>query len=430
MTQISIDKIHRNENQPRQSFTGIDELAASIEAQGLLEPLVVRPIGGAFELVAGERRLRACRQAGLQQVDCIVRELSDAEAFQLSVMENMQRENLTPMEEAKAFQQLQAQGMKQGEIGKLVGLSQSQVATKVRILSLPDDVLQAWDTGHLSDGHVKQLLRLETPEEQSQFAADVMSRDIKVKHLKGAVDARLKHLEAKREIEKRSQTEPEYIPSDDELLVANGVVNPWSDVWYAENFANAPTRLHGVFCALVCLLEDALSRDSHDSIKKVAIAGFDNWHKVDLEMAVQSMRRQLTSMAEAHLIFLDFDEEKKEYAFEVIRKAKPNQVVVTRCGPDKPSLDSKYDLGLPSLFRNMSKLNKNLYHGHHVVSIIRDADEDGNFCTPDEIEELRQQDDSGFGLIHVVECLEPFFMSCDMAKKWQACFVTFEPELA
>ena len=157
---IPISMITPNPNQPRQTCSGLDALAASIRQKGLLEPITVRPRNERYEIICGERRWRAARLAELKEIECVIREASDEEAFELALVENVQRENLTPMEEAHAFAALAAGGMKQKDIGKLVGKGQSYVAHKKRLAKLPSILTFFLHHGLVTENHVRQILRL------------------------------------------------------------------------------------------------------------------------------------------------------------------------------------------------------------------------------------------------------------------------------
>lgn len=132
---LRLELIDSSSTQPRRRFTGIEELAASIKEKGLLEPIMVRPVGDRFELVAGERRQRAARLAGMTEIDAIVRDVTPDAAFELALVENVQREALTALEEAGAFEALRQRGLTQGQIGSMVGKGQSYVAHKLGLLS-------------------------------------------------------------------------------------------------------------------------------------------------------------------------------------------------------------------------------------------------------------------------------------------------------
>ena len=153
--QVEVERIVANSLQPRGWFdeAKIDELAASVRDQGILQPLVVRHRGNGYELIAGERRLRAAVKAGLKAVPVIVREANDNEALQLALVENLQREDLNPVEEARAFERLHEEfGLKQDEIADRVGKSRSTVANSVRLLALPQELQQEIARGRLSMG--------------------------------------------------------------------------------------------------------------------------------------------------------------------------------------------------------------------------------------------------------------------------------------
>ena len=158
---LSISLIDPNPNQPRKLRSGLKELATSIRQKGLLEPITVRSRGERYEIICGERRWRAAKRAGLKEIECVVREASDDEAFELALVENLQRENLTPMEEARAFVTLASRGMKQKDIGKLIGKGQSYVAHKVRLAKLSCFLALFLEHGLATENHIRQVLRLE-----------------------------------------------------------------------------------------------------------------------------------------------------------------------------------------------------------------------------------------------------------------------------
>ncbi|TVQ99001.1 MAG: ParB/RepB/Spo0J family partition protein [Deltaproteobacteria bacterium] len=167
-----LDRI-RTGRQPRSHFDedALEELADSIRASGLLQPLVVRPDGqDRFTVIAGERRFRACRIAGLDAVPVVIRDVDEGDAFALALLENLQREDLTPLEEAEAFRHLiEGLGLTQDEVARRVGRSRAAVANSVRLLRLPETVRNALDEGRLSSGHARALLGL--PDDESRVAA-------------------------------------------------------------------------------------------------------------------------------------------------------------------------------------------------------------------------------------------------------------------
>ncbi|MCY1703231.1 ParB/RepB/Spo0J family partition protein [Deinococcus sp. SL84] len=162
--------------QPRQVFepTALAELAQSIREKGILQPLLVRPRGDAFEIVAGERRWRASQLAGVDELPVIIRDLSDREALEIAIIENLQREDLGPLEEARAYKTLMEHGLNQEGVAQAVGKGRSTVANALRLLSLPDAALQALEAGDISAGHARAILA--QPETDRLWALEQIRR--------------------------------------------------------------------------------------------------------------------------------------------------------------------------------------------------------------------------------------------------------------
>ena len=164
---LRTSEIEPNRDQPRKVFSdeAIQALADSIREHGMLQPILVRPIGGGYQIVAGERRWRAARMLGLDEVPVNIRELSDLETMQIAIIENLQRENLNPVEEAAGYNDLiEKYGMTQEKVAKMVGRSRSAVANSVRLLALPERVLKMVENGDISAGHARALLGFEDEE--------------------------------------------------------------------------------------------------------------------------------------------------------------------------------------------------------------------------------------------------------------------------
>jgi ParB family transcriptional regulator, chromosome partitioning protein len=164
-TEVDIDTISPSPFQPRRAFDEIklEELATSIRNQGIIQPLVVRPKGERFELIAGERRWRAAMKAGLSRVPVVVREASDHDALQLALIENLQREDLNPIEEATGYRRLQEEfTWSQEEVAEKVGKSRPAVTNALRLLSLPSEVQQEVASGNLPAGQARALLGLQS----------------------------------------------------------------------------------------------------------------------------------------------------------------------------------------------------------------------------------------------------------------------------
>ncbi len=170
---LRLSEIEPNKNQPRKHFDqdAIDDLADSIRRYGLLQPLTVRPLQVGYQLVAGERRWRACRIAGLTEVPVVIRELTDSEVAEIALVENLQREDLNPIEEAAGYQALMDDfGLTQEDVAARVGKSRSAIANAVRLLGLPKDILALIESGKISAGHGRALLGFKDKEEQAKAA--------------------------------------------------------------------------------------------------------------------------------------------------------------------------------------------------------------------------------------------------------------------
>ena len=182
--QLDLSRIVPSPLQPRKDFArdALAELVESIRQHGIIQPLVVRSVGGKHELIAGERRWRAAQEAGLTQVPVITRVATDLEVLELSLIENLQRADLNPIEEAQAYARLSNEfGMRQEDIAQKVGRSRAAVANSVRLLDLHEQV-QTWLTqGLLSVGHAKVLLALKEPEEQRAVAETILRRSATVR---------------------------------------------------------------------------------------------------------------------------------------------------------------------------------------------------------------------------------------------------------
>lgn len=205
---IKIGEIEPNRDQPRKNFDdeSIAELADSISKHGVLQPLLVRPIiGGGYQIVAGERRWRAARMAGVQEIPAVVRDLTDSEVMQLALIENLQREDLNPLEEAGGYQALiEEYGFTQEDIARTVGRSRPAVANALRLLSLPEDIRAMVQDGTISAGHARTLLAFPDEESMRRAARLIVEQDLTVRQLeKMSQNARGEEQEPKRQPPKR-----------------------------------------------------------------------------------------------------------------------------------------------------------------------------------------------------------------------------------
>lgn len=193
-----VDAIAPNPYQPRRDFSENEmaELAESVKTQGILQPLLVRESGKGYELIAGERRLRAAKMAGLFKVPVIIKNINDTELLELSIIENVQRQNLNPVEEAEAYQRLLAEfRMTQEQVAARVGKSRSAVANFLRLNHLPEEIKASIKDGRISMGHARALLSAETPAWQRQAWQTVIRKGLSVRETEALV-ARLNREQA------------------------------------------------------------------------------------------------------------------------------------------------------------------------------------------------------------------------------------------
>jgi ParB family transcriptional regulator, chromosome partitioning protein len=182
--ELPVSAIRPNSRQPRTSFpeAGIRELAASIKEVGILQPLVVRPTTGGFELIAGERRLRAAREAGLERVPVLIRQAGEDESIELALVENLQRENLSPLETAAAYQALMdGFGLTRERLARRLGKSRAAVTNTLRLVHLPERIQALLGDGKLFEGHARALLGLQTEEQMTHLAQRVVDEKLSVR---------------------------------------------------------------------------------------------------------------------------------------------------------------------------------------------------------------------------------------------------------
>lgn len=192
LLELEIDLIRPNPQQPRDSFDdqAIDSMAASLAAHGVLQPIVVREAEGGFELIAGERRWRGAQRAGLERIPAVVREATPRESLELALIENLQREDLNAIEQARAYHLLvEDMGLTQEQTAARVGKQRSTVANYLRLLSLPRTIQQQLVDGDLTMGHARALLGLSSASAQRRVAEQVVMRDLSVRQTESRVRA-------------------------------------------------------------------------------------------------------------------------------------------------------------------------------------------------------------------------------------------------
>lgn len=181
---LPLDRIRPNKGQPRRTFDDAElaELADSIRQNGVLQPLLVRDRGDYYEIVAGERRYQAARAAGLDEVPVIIRDVSDDDVFKLALIENLQRSDLSPLEEANGYRQLiREKGLTQEELARILSKSRSTITNTLRLLDLPDEVQELVETGRLTAGHARAILAVPDEEGRIALAKRVVSERLSVR---------------------------------------------------------------------------------------------------------------------------------------------------------------------------------------------------------------------------------------------------------
>ena len=193
LLEVEIDMIDPNPDQPRVNFNEdkLNELAQSIRANGLVQPLLLRRItNGRYQIVAGERRWRAAQRAGLQRINAVVRSIPDSKLLELALIENIQREELNPIEEASAYQRLiHNLGLTQDEVAQQVGKDRSSITNYLRLLKLPEDIQKMLEDELISMGHARALLGLDTKDQIRKLANQVVEKKLSVRQTEQAVQA-------------------------------------------------------------------------------------------------------------------------------------------------------------------------------------------------------------------------------------------------
>jgi ParB family chromosome partitioning protein len=216
--EIPVARVSPNPHQPRQSIAeeSLAELAASIREHGVIQPLVVTQSGDEYQLIAGERRWRAAQLAGLTTIPAIIKESTPQQMLELALVENVQRADLNPLEEAGAYRQLMDDfGLTQEEVAARVGKSRAAVANIVRLLRLPDDVKTALAADRISEGHARALLALPTAQLQRQALAVIEARGLNVRQAEELV--RRMQLESEAD-ESEAETQPALSPQDRDVV--------------------------------------------------------------------------------------------------------------------------------------------------------------------------------------------------------------------
>ncbi|MDR2857070.1 MAG: ParB/RepB/Spo0J family partition protein [Novosphingobium sp.] len=233
LAMLAVADIAPHPDQPRRYFAeeALDELAASIAQRGVIQPVIVRPLRGGYQLVAGERRWRAAQRAQLHEIPAIIRDLDDREVMALALIENLQREDLNPIEEARAYQRLAEQeGLTQSEISRMVDKSRSYIANIQRLLILPEGVIACVEQGRLTMGHARALIGVDNAAELAEMAVD---RQLSVRGLEKLVRRTLREAHAAGTGPRRARAERNSA-DDADIAAVQG---------HLEDFLGLPVRI-------------------------------------------------------------------------------------------------------------------------------------------------------------------------------------------
>ena len=209
--EVPVSAIRPNTHQPRRSFseTSIKELASSIREVGILQPLIIRSTETGFELIAGERRLRAAKEAGLDRVPVLIRQAGEGESMEMALVENLQREDLNPLETAAAYQALlDSFGLTKDQLASRLGKSRAAVSNTLRLTRLPESIRKMVLSERLSEGHARALLGLETEERMLHVAEKVQAEKLSVRKTEEMVRDELPRSQENTEFEEKPQQEP------------------------------------------------------------------------------------------------------------------------------------------------------------------------------------------------------------------------------
>lgn len=215
---LPLDGIIPKPNQPRKIFQeeALDDLAQSIRENGIIQPIIVRKLEKGHEIIAGERRWRAAKEAGLEEIPCIIREIDDVTADRISLIENIQRENLNPIEEAQAYKRIMKEySLKQDELAKAVGKSRSYISNNMRLLNLDDRVVQYIYEGKISGGHGKALLGIKNKEDQVKAAEKIVQFGLNVRDTESTV-------KRKKKVRSKKTKENYILDLEEQLMSALG----------------------------------------------------------------------------------------------------------------------------------------------------------------------------------------------------------------
>ena len=223
---VDINKVEPNRDQPRKNFDedALEELADSIRQVGLIQPIVVQDRKGYYEIIAGERRWRACKKAGLKEIPVIIRNFTEQEIVEISIIENIQREDLNPIEEAMAYKRLLEEfNLKQDEVAEKVSKNRTTITNSLRLLKLTDDVQQMIVDGKLSTGHARAIISIEDPAKQLEIAEKIFDEKMSVREVEKYIKSLDKPAKPKKKVNESLQVVYDNIEEQLKLMLGTTV---------------------------------------------------------------------------------------------------------------------------------------------------------------------------------------------------------------
>lgn len=223
---VDINKVEPNRDQPRKNFDedALEELADSIRQVGLIQPIVVQDRKGYYEIIAGERRWRACKKAGLKEIPVIIRNFTEQEIVEISIIENIQREDLNPIEEAMAYKRLLEEfNLKQDEVAEKVSKNRTTITNSLRLLKLTDDVQQMIVNGKLSTGHARAIISIEDPAKQLEIAEKIFDEKMSVREVEKYIKSLDKPAKPKKKVNESLQVVYDNIEEQLKLMLGTKV---------------------------------------------------------------------------------------------------------------------------------------------------------------------------------------------------------------
>ncbi|MBR6252491.1 MAG: ParB/RepB/Spo0J family partition protein [Clostridia bacterium] len=252
VVELKINEVEPNINQPRKNFDNdkLVELADSIKEHGVIQPIIVTKKDNYYQIIAGERRWRASKKAGLKSIPAIIREYDDKKTREVSLIENIQRQNLNPIETAKAIKELMTDHkMTQEEISKTLGKSRSSIANTLRILNLDERVQEMIEMGQISEGHARSIASISNPEKQYKFALDIINFDMNVRD----AESYAKDVKTGKKVKKPSKTKGKF------EIITKDIENKLKDALGTKVTLNAQTKSKGKII-IEYFSQDELSR--------------------------------------------------------------------------------------------------------------------------------------------------------------------------